>query len=252
MPVQRFQSNGVDIAFLDAGEGEPILLIHGFASNHVVNWGATGWIDTLKRSGRRVIAMDVRGHGQSEKLHDPERYRLMTLADDAAALIDHLELDRADVMGYSMGGRIGAFLAVGHPDKVRSLVIGGMGMALIDGMGDEEEIVAAMEAVSLEAVTSQAGRAYRKFADQTGSDVLALAACMRVGRENLTPEHVATISVPVLIAVGENDAVAGSPEALGRLILNAQVHVIPRRDHMLATADRTFIAAALDFLSRRP
>ncbi len=71
MAVEHFSSDGVDIAFLDSGEGEPILLIHGFASNHVVNWGATGWIDTLKRAGRRVVAMDVRGHGKSAEAPRP-------------------------------------------------------------------------------------------------------------------------------------------------------------------------------------
>ncbi|WP_421726736.1 alpha/beta fold hydrolase [Bauldia sp.] len=249
--MQHLQSDGVDIAFLDQGEGEPILLIHGFASNHVVNWGATGWIDHLRRAGRRVIAMDVRGHGDSAKLHDPEQYRVERLAGDAANLVDHLGLGRVDVMGYSMGGRIGAFLTVLHPDKVRSLIIGGMGMALVDGMGGEDAIVAALEAPSLDAITDETGRAYRKFAEQTGSDTKALAACMRVARENLAPEQLATIDVPVLIAVGENDVVAGSLQELGTFIPGARVHVIPRRDHMLATADRSFIAETLDFLVRR-
>ena len=251
MATEHFSSDGVDIAFLDQGEGEPILLIHGFASNIVVNWGATGWIDTLKRAGRRVIAMDVRGHGQSARPHDPEAYRVERLAGDAANLIDHLGLGRADVMGYSMGGRIAAFLAIDNPGKVRSLIIGGLGMALIDGMGGEDEIVAALEAPSLDDVKADPGRAYRKFAQQTGSDLKALAACMRVARENLAPEQLAMIDVPVLIAVGENDKVAGSPEELATFIPNSEVLVIPRRDHMLATADRTFIAAVLDFLRRR-
>ena len=252
MATEHFSSDGVDIAFLDQGEGEPILLIHGFASNFVVNWGATGWIDTLKRAGRRVTAMDVRGHGQSARLHDPESYRVARMARDAANLIDHLGLGRADVMGYSMGGRIAAFLAIDDPGKVRSLIIGGLGMALIDGMDGDDEIVAALEAPSLDDVRTDPGRAYRKFAQQTGSDLNALAACMRVARENLAPEQLATIDVPVLIAVGENDKVAGSPEELATFIPNSQVLVIPRRDHMLATADRTFIAAVLAFLQKRP
>lgn len=252
MATEHFSSDGVDIAFLDQGEGEPILLIHGFASNVVVNWGATGWIDTLKRAGRRVIAMDVRGHGRSAKLYDPEMYRVERLARDAANLIGHLGLGRADVMGYSMGGRIGAFLAVEHPVVVRSLIIGGLGMVLVDGMGGEDVIVAALEAPGLDDVKAGAGLAYRKFAEQTGSDVKALAACMRVARETLAPEQLAMIDVPVLIAVGENDQVAGSPQELGTFIPNSQVLVIPRRDHMLATADRAFIAAVLDFLQHRP
>ncbi len=252
MAIQHFSSDGVQIAYLDSGEGEPILLIHGFASNSFVNWGATGWIDSLKRAGRRVIAMDVRGHGKSGKLYDPDAYRVERMARDAANLIDYLGLGRADVMGYSMGGRIAAFLAVEHPEKVRSLIIGGMGMALVEGMDGEDAIVAALQAPSLEAVEGDPGRAYRKFAEQTGSDVKALAAVMQVARQTLAPEQLAEIDIPVLIAVGEKDKVAGSPEDLGAVIPGSKVHIIPRRDHMLATADRTFIAEALDFLDKRP
>ena len=126
--MQHFSSDGVDIAYAIDGEGDPILLIHGFASNNAVNWRSTGWIDTLTGAGFRTIAMDVRGHGESAKLTDPARYHLANLAGDAANLIDHLGMGRADVMGYSMGGRIGAMLALDHPDKVRSLIIGGMGL----------------------------------------------------------------------------------------------------------------------------
>ncbi|MCB1496329.1 MAG: alpha/beta hydrolase [Bauldia sp.] len=251
MTIQHFSSDGVEIAFFDTGEGEPILLIHGFASNLVVNWGATGWIDTLKNAERRVIAMDVRGHGKSGKLYDPEGYRVEHLARDAANLIDHLGLGRVDVMGYSMGARIATFVTINHPEKVRSLVIGGMGMAMVDGMVGEDAIVAALEAPSLDDVAGEPGRAYRKFAEQTGSDVLALAHVMRVARETVAPEQLALIDVPVLIAVGENDRVAGSPEELGTFIPNSKVHVIPRRDHMLATADRTYIAEVLKFLDDR-
>jgi pimeloyl-ACP methyl ester carboxylesterase len=252
MAVEHFSSDGVDIAFLDGGEGEPILLIHGFASNHVVNWGATGWIDTLKRDGRRVVAMDVRGHGGSAKLRDPDAYPLALLAADAARLLDHLGIARADVMGYSMGARITVALAVAHQDRMRSMILGGMGYAMVEGMKGEDEIVAALEAPSLDDVTGGAGRAYRKFADQTGSDTLALAACMRRARQTFTPEQLATIRIPTLVAIGDRDSVAGSAEGLARLIPGAEVFVIPNRDHMLATGDRHYKDAVLDFLGRRP
>jgi pimeloyl-ACP methyl ester carboxylesterase len=252
MPVQHFSSDGVDIAFLDGGAGEPILLIHGFASNHVVNWGATGWIDTLKRAGRRVIAMDVRGHGRSEKLRDPESYPLALMADDAARLLDHLDIPRVDVMGYSMGARITVAMALRHPGRVRSMILGGMGYAMVEGMGGEDAIVAALEAPSLDHVTAEPGRAYRKFAEQTGSDVLALAACMRKARQTFTPEELGTIRIPTLIAIGDKDKVAGSGESLARLIPGAESFVIPNRDHMLATGDKHFKEAVLDFLKRRP
>jgi len=252
MAVEHFSSDGVDIAFLDGGEGDPILLIHGFASNHVVNWGATGWIDTLKRDGRRVVAMDVRGHGRSAKLHDPDRYPLAVLAADAARLIDHLGIPRADVMGYSMGARITVAMALSHQDRMRSMILGGMGYAMVEGMTGEDAIVAALEAPSLEDVAGEPGRAYRKFAEQTGSDTLALAACMRRARETFTPDELGTIRVPTLVAIGDKDSVAGSGERLAALIPGAEHVVIPNRDHMLATGDRHYKAAVLDFLSRRP
>jgi pimeloyl-ACP methyl ester carboxylesterase len=249
--VQHFSSNGVDIAYRIDGEGEPILLIHGFASNNAVNWRSTSWIDTLTQAGFRAIAMDVRGHGASAKLTEPGRYRLPELAGDAANLIDHLGLGRADVMGYSMGARIGVTLALDHPDKVRSLVVGGMGLGLVEGIGGEDDIVAALEADSVAAVKTPVGRSYRKFAELTRSDLKALAACMRVQREVVPRERLADISMPVLVAVGTRDEVAGSAAGLAALIPGAEVLDIPGRDHMLATGDKVFKAGVLDFLGRR-
>ena len=250
--MQHFSSNGVDIAYRDEGEGDPVLLIHGFASNNAVNWRSTSWIDTLTKAGYRTIAMDVRGHGESAKPYDPAQYRPGLMAADAANLIDHLGLGRADVIGYSMGGRIGAFLVVDHPEKVRSLVIGGMGLALVDGIGGEEEIAAALRADSLEAAKSDVGRGYRKFAELTRSDLEALAVCIGVQREPMTRERLAGITRPVLVAVGTRDEVAGSAAGLAALIPGAEVLDIPGRDHMLATGDKAFKAGVLDFLKRRP
>src|SRR5262245_24626705 len=125
MPVERtFKSGAVEIAFLDQGEGEPIVLVHGFASTAAVNWLHPGWFATLTRAGRRVIADDIRGHGASQKLYDPAAYQTRLMAEDVGALLDHLDLAAADVMGYSMGARICAFLAVAHPKRVRRLILG--------------------------------------------------------------------------------------------------------------------------------
>jgi pimeloyl-ACP methyl ester carboxylesterase len=250
--VHHFSSGGVDIAYVDIGSGAPILLIHGFGSNHAVNWEATGWVHTLNAAGRRVIAMDVRGHGQSAKLHDPAQYQPVLMADDAANLIDHLGLGAIDVMGYSMGGRIATLLAVRHPEKVKALIIGGMAMGMVEGIGGEEEIAAALEAPSLDSVVGDAGRGYRKFAEQTRSDLPSLAACMRAQRQPVSRDDLARLRLPVLIAVGARDGVAGSPEALARIIPGAEVLIIPNRDHMLATGDKTYKAGVLDFLARHP
>jgi pimeloyl-ACP methyl ester carboxylesterase len=250
--MPRFQHGSVEIAYLDEGHGEAIVLIHGFASTKEVNWVQPGWVATLTRAGRRVIALDNRGHGQSSKLYDPADYHTDFMADDVRALLDHLGLDRADVMGYSMGARIGAFLAVKHPERVRSLILGGLGIHLADGVGLPENIADALEAPSLGDVADPQGRMFRAFAEQTKSDLKALAACICGSRQTLARDEFARLRMPVLIAVGTKDAVAGSAHELAALIPTARALDIPGRDHMLAVGDKVFKAGVLDFLERRP
>ena len=170
--MPTFNNGDVQIAFLDEGEGDPIVLVHGFASSKEVNWVQPGWVSTLTRAGRRVIALDNRGHGAirpSSTIRPPITATLM--AEDVRALLDHLSIDRADVMGYSMGARITAFLALQHPARVRSAILGGLGIKLVDGVGLPEEIAVALEAPSLDDVTDPLGRMFRAFADQTKSDL---------------------------------------------------------------------------------
>jgi pimeloyl-ACP methyl ester carboxylesterase len=249
--MPSFHHGEVEIAFLDEGEGEPIVLVHGFASNKQVNWVHPGWVATLTRAGRRVIALDNRGHGASSKLYDPAVYHSATMADDARALLDHLRIERADLMGYSMGARIVAFLAVEHPARVRSLVLGGLGFRLVKGVGLSQNVADALEARSLADVSDPTGRSFRSFAEQTKSDLKALAACMRGSRQTLSREQVGGLAVPVLVAVGTNDKVAGSAQDLAALIPGAQALDIPDRDHMLAVGDKVFKQGVLDFLNQR-
>jgi len=249
---RSFMAGSVEIAFLDAGEGDAIVLIHGFASNKEVNWLHPGWVATLADAGRRVLALDTRGHGASAKLYDPASYDSALMAADVFALIDHLGLERADVMGYSMGARIAAFLALAHRGRVRSLIMGGLGMRLVDGVGLPRSVAEALEAPSVDDVTDPQGRMFRIFADQTKSDRRALAACIRGSRQTLGSDDVARIAVPTLIAVGTKDTVAGSAQELAALIPGARAIDIPGRDHMLAVGDRTFKAAVLQFLEERP
>jgi pimeloyl-ACP methyl ester carboxylesterase len=250
--MPSFHNGSVEIAYLDEGEGDPIVLVHGFASTKNVNWVYPAWVSTLTRAGRRVIALDNRGHGESAKLYDPELYHIGTMAGDVRALMDHLGIACADMMGYSMGGRITAYLAAHDPRRLRSAILGGIGMGLIEGGGPNENVATALEAHSLDDVTDPMGRTFRAFADQTRSDRRALAACLRGSRRLMTREEAASIRVPVLIAVGTTDDVAGSAHRLGAVIPGSQVLDIPNRDHMRAVGDRVYKDGVTAFLARRP
>jgi len=250
--MPSFHNGAVEIAYLDEGEGDPIVLVHGFASSKNVNWVYPTWVSDLRKDGRRVIALDNRGHGESSKLYDPAQYAIPAMADDTVALMDHLGIARADVMGYSLGARIAAWLGLKQPARLRSAILGGIGIAMIDGGGPGENVAKALEAPALEDVTDPVGRTFRAFADQTRSDRLALAACLRGSRGLMTREEAAAISVPVLIAVGTADEVAGSAEALGKIIPGSEALDIPNRDHMRAVGDKVYKAGVADFLSRQP
>jgi pimeloyl-ACP methyl ester carboxylesterase len=250
--MPRFIHDGVEIAFLDEGQGDPVVLVHGFASNKEVNWVAPSWVTTLVRAGRRAIALDNRGHGASSKLYEPTAYHSAIMAEDVSALLDHLGLKRADIIGYSMGARITAFLALKHPDRVRVAVLGGLGIHLVEGVGLPESIAKALEAPSLGDVTDPTAYLFRAFAEQTKSDLHALAACIRGSRQPLSRAEVGRIAVPLVVAVGSEDRIAGSPEELAALIPRAEALVIPGRDHMLAVGDQVFKAGVLEFLAKRP
>ena len=251
-PVRQFRHGPVDIAFIDEGQGEPIVLVHGFASNMDVNWIQPSWLGTLRRAGRRVIALDNRGHGRSGKLYDAAAYDVREMGGDVLALLDHLGIERADIMGYSMGARIAAFLALDHPERVRSAILGGLGIKLVNGVGLSDTISDDLIAPSRDAIEDPVGRMFRAFAEQTRSDLPALAACLRGSRQTLTEAEARSIRVPMLIAVGTRDAIAGSGPALAALIPGAEALDIPDRDHMLAVGDRVYKNGVLDFLNRRP
>jgi pimeloyl-ACP methyl ester carboxylesterase len=250
--MPRFSHGLVEIDYLDEGEGDPALLVHGFASTKEINWVFPGWITTLRRAGRRAIALDNRGHGKSTKLYRHEDYKIAAMASDARSLLDHLGIARADLIGYSMGARICAYLAAHESARVRAAVLAGVGLSLIGGRDLREIIAAALEAPSLDAVSDATGRTFRAFAEQTRSDLQALAACIRGSSERLSRADAAAIKVPVLIAAGTTDDVAGPVRPLAELVPGAQVLEIPGRDHMRSVGDRVFKEGTLAFLAARP
>jgi pimeloyl-ACP methyl ester carboxylesterase len=249
--MPSFHHGAVEIAYLDEGEGDPILLVHGFASTKNVNWVYPAWVSELKKDGRRVIAFDNRGHGDSAKLYDSAAYEIAVMASDIVALMDHLNIDRADVMGYSLGSRMAAIIARSQPERLRSAIFGGIGIGLVEGGGPGENVVRALEADTIEEVSDPVGRTFRAFADQTRSDRRALAACLRGSRRLMTRKEAAEITVPVLIAVGTRDEIAGSADELGKIIPGSQVVNIPNRDHMRAVGDKVYKSGVLDFLAKR-
>jgi pimeloyl-ACP methyl ester carboxylesterase len=247
--VHTFNSDGVDIAYIDEGSGDPVLLIHGFASNVNTNWVDTGWVKTLIGAGYRVVAYDNRGHGQSAKLYDLEAYGAPIMAEDARRLLDHLGIARAHIIGYSMGARIAAFLAMAHPARVRSLVFGGLGLNMVRGVAGTGPVAHALEAASIDEVTNPTARTFRAFAEQTKSDLKALAACIRSSRAPITAAALGTLRCPVLIVVGERDVIGGSAAKLAELIPGARGIELAGRDHMKAVGDKGFKEAVLGFFA---
>lgn len=250
--MQFFDNDGLKLAYLDEGDGEPVLLIHGFASSSLYNWIQPGWIPTLTAAGYRTIAIDNRGHGQSGKPHDKAVYTPSLMAGDAAALLDHLDIKQAHVIGYSMGARISAFLALEHSSRVHDLVFGGLGMGMVDGAGDWSPIAEALMADDPESVTHPRGKMFRMFADKTKSDKVALAACVITSKEEISAANMARITQPTLVAVGTKDDIGGSAQELAALMPHGEAIDIPNRDHMLAVGDKVFKEAVLDFLKRHP
>jgi pimeloyl-ACP methyl ester carboxylesterase len=255
--MQFFSSDGVSLAFLDLppsieATGHTIMLVHGFGSSHAVNWVNTQWTKTLTHAGFRVVLLDNRGHGASEKLYDPAAYSSQVMAADVVRLMDHLQIAQADIMGYSMGARISAFLALDYAKRVRSLLLGGLGIHLVEGVGLPLGIADAMEAPSLDVLHDPMQRMFRAFAEANKSDLKALAACIRGSRQVMSLTELGRIVMPTLVSIGSTDAVSGSGPALVNLMPNARFFDIEGRDHNLAVGDRSHKQAVLDFLQTRP
>lgn len=246
-----FHHDGLKLAYLDRfdgeGHGTPVLLIHGFASRIDVNWINTAWVKTLCGAGYRVIAIENRGHGASDKPHAAEAYATSRMAEDARALLDHLGIARSFLVGYSMGARISAFLALAHPQRIRALALGGLGIHLVEGVGLPIGIAEALETPDKSTITDPTQRMFRLFAEANRQDLAALGACIRGSRQVLSREAVGRIETPTIVCVGTNDPIAGAPRPLALLMPNARAFDIEGRDHNLAVGDKSHRAAVLNF-----
>ncbi len=246
--MERFKTfDDLELAYLDAGEGEPVILLHGFGADHYTNWVATGVVGGLIDAQRRVIAPDARGHGASSKPHDPNAYANDAMVRDVQSLFDHLALDHVDLVGYSMGSIVAARLAPREP-RVRSLVLGGVG----GEWGGEQRpldtvpIADALETDDPEDIKNPLAAAFRSFADRTGADRFALAAIQR-SRQGETTD-VGAISVPTLILAGDTDQLAGSTEELARRIPGATFRTL-RGNHLSAVGDPQFSQSIVTFVN---
>ncbi len=241
--------DGTTIVFDDVGEGPAVVMHHGFAADAQANWHQPKVVEAVVAAGRRVIALDARGHGRSGKPHDIDAYRGGAMARDVSALVDHLGLDQFDMVGYSMGGRVTAQVAMSEP-RVRSIVLGGVGAGVVQGGGLDgaEAIASALTAPDPASIANPTARAFRQFAESTGADREALAAVMR-SNIGAPASDVSMIRLPTLVIVGDRDTLVGPPQELVDLIPGAEL-VIVNGDHLTAVGDPKFRQAIAGFLSR--
>lgn len=261
-----FDSGGVRIHFTVEGpaHADAVILLHGFSSTIAMQWRVPK-ITELLAQDYRVVAMDFRGHGKSDKPHDATKYGAH-LADDAVRLLDHLGIERAHVVGYSMGGRVVGKVVAGHPERVHSAVIAGMGL-----VGDEHipirqhaDLAASLESsnglvpllrelsppnrpVPPDDRLREASNVYLR-----NQDLTALAAVVR-GTPTLAVSlaKLKTIGVPMLGLIGEEDPYRDRLEQMGQLVPNMRVIVIPGARHLTAYARSEFKSALKQFLDER-
>jgi pimeloyl-ACP methyl ester carboxylesterase len=242
-----FDSDGVRLHFEVNGPsgGEPLIAVHGFASDYQLNWVGSRWQETLTNAGFRVIGLDCRGHGHSDKPHDPAAYAVEIMAGDVVRLLEHLDVTKAAYLGYSMGARIGLEVALGNPDRASRAVLGGIG-----AVGASGRAPAIARALRGETTDDPVAQTFYRFASARPiNDLQALAACIEGLRADVNPSRLAAIKTPILVVVGDQDHIApGAPE-LVELIPSSRLVTIAGRDHMSAVPARDFKRAAIDFLT---
>lgn len=243
-----FDSDGVRIHYEVYGAGEPLVLVHGFAASIKGNWGVSGWIDTLSPV-RQLFAIDCRGHGESEKPYDPAAYAGHEMTEDVIRMMDHVGVEQADLFGYSMGAGISLRAVVDHPERFRSVVLGGIGDVQRRG-GRRPGVAEALLADDPSKIEDPIARGFRTFAEATKADRKALAAMQQSDRPVLTREQLQQIKKPVLVVNGADDRLAGTAGELVAAIPGARYIEIPGKEHLTVVADQRFKDAVLAFLKQ--
>ena len=224
-------------------QAAPVVLVHGFASSFHRNWREPGWVDLLEEGGRSVIPVDLLGHGDAPKPHDPAAY-----ADLESGVEAVLPDGPVDGVGFSLGARVLLTLAARRPDRFGKLVVGGVGENLF--REDSTEAVArAMDGGELPSHPEM--QAFTRFAQGSGNDPKALAAVLRRPAPPLTPEMLGAITCPVLVVLGDRDF-AGPADPLVQALPNATLVTLKKVDHLATPSDFGFIDATLEFLDALP
>ncbi|MFF2728554.1 alpha/beta fold hydrolase [Streptomyces sp. NPDC058008] len=229
----------------------PVVLLHGFAADARLNWEGPGVVEALVARGRRVYALDARGHGGSDRPHDDTYYGESLMARDVGLLLDRVGADRVHVVGYSMGAVV-AVLATARDGRISRLVTGGIGAGAVEVGGLDTrvmppELVAAALTAEDAADAPERTRAFRVLADAAGGDRLALAAQIRAVHRDALPLD--RITVPTLVLAGADDPLATRPEVLASAIAGAELAVLPG-DHLTVVRDPGFAGAVTAFLAR--
>lgn len=244
-------SGNAKIAYDDLNaeaSGDPIVLVHGFASNRHEAWQRTGWYQAFEAKRRRVIALDNRGHGESTKFHDPADYDIAIMSEDVIAVMDEAGVTRADIMGYSMGGAISIHCVLANPDRFSNAIFGGIGKGFFDPSAERMDLGAALEADDPNSLSDPLAKGFRLFAEQQGEDRKALAACARGPRKGMVLDDLTAMRLPVLVVAGQRDTLAGDPQLLADAIPGAKAVTLPGCDHMYAIPHPLYKAAVMDFL----
>lgn len=236
------------------GEGRPLVLVHGWSASIEFNWKQPGWIDALK-SERQVIAIDIRGHGDSDKPHDPAAYGYAAMSEDVIAVMDHLGVKRADFVGYSLGADVGAVLMGHDAGRFTSFVLMGIGDEDDESLAMAPRIAAALRADDPSEVTDQEALLYRRIVDldpRNDREALAVAALEMWPQGyplKLIGDRVGDVAVPVLILNGANDVpYVATDDKLSAAIPGARLVEIPDADHLSVVIDPRFREEVLRFL----